>query len=85
MHNVLLTNSGDMFQSWRPHETIKHLILLLKDPEAAMNILPQKPVLVLDIENVTDTHQQRCLPDLGPQSHGILTRDILSRKVLIVL
>ena len=73
MHNNILTNSGDMFQSWRPHETIKHLILLFKDPEAAINILPQKPVLILDIENVTDTHQQRCLPDLSPQSLRVLT------------
>ena len=63
-----------MFQSWRPHETVKHLVLLLKDPEAPVNILPKKPVLVLNIENVAHTHQQqRCLPDLGPQSHGILT------------
>ena len=67
-----LTYSGDVFQSRRPHETIKHLVLLLENLEAAVDVLPQKPVLVFNIENMADTHQQRILPDLGPQSLGVL-------------
>ena len=61
-----------MFQSRRTHETIKHLVLLLEDPEAAVDILPQEPVFILDIENVADTHQQWRLVELSPQSLRIL-------------
>ena len=72
MFIIIITNSGHVFQSWRPHEAVKHLVLLRQHPEAGEHVLAQQPVRVLDIQDVADSHQQRVLPDLGPQSIRIL-------------
>ena len=72
MFIIILTNSGHVFQSGRPHEAVKHLVLLREHPEAGEHVLAHQPVHVLDIQDVADSHQQRVLPDLGPQSLRIL-------------